>query len=65
VHFKAPEFGQWMLANDRAAMLHFVYNANIVSVLVCHDMQQGEFVVQVPFVPPVESIGDYDRSRCL
>jgi hypothetical protein len=38
IHFRAPEFGQWMLVNDRAAMLHFIYNPKVVSVLVCHDI---------------------------
>ena len=48
-------------------MLHFVYNRNVVSVLVCHDIQEGEFVLQVPYFPPVESIEDYksNRDRCV
>ena len=47
-------------------MLHFVYNKAVVSVLVCHDIQEGEFVLQYPYFPPVESIDDYknNRSRC-
>jgi hypothetical protein len=55
-----------MLENGREAMLHFVYNSQVVSVLVCHDINQGEFVLQYPFFPPVEHIQDYkdSRSKC-
>lgn len=56
-----------MLLEDKSAMLHFIYNKNTVSVLVNHDIKQGEFVLQVPFYPPVETIEDYKNSpeKCL
>ena len=31
---------------SRAAMLYFVFNANVVAVLVAHDLRVGEFVAQ-------------------
>jgi hypothetical protein len=48
-------------------MLYFLYNKDIVAVLVCHDIEGGEFVLQVPYFPPIESIDDYkkDHQRCL
>jgi len=47
-------------------MLYFLYNKNVISVLVCHDIEAGEFVLQVPFYPPVESINDYkDPSKSI
>ena len=46
-------------------MLHFVYNASTVCVLVSHDRAKAEFVLQVPYFPPVESLErDYATSRC-
>jgi 2-polyprenyl-6-methoxyphenol hydroxylase-like FAD-dependent oxidoreductase len=63
VHFRAPATAQWMRENDRAAMLHFVYNADCVSVLVCHDLSsKGEFVLQVPLFTPHESIKEYQNN---
>ena len=32
---------------SRAAMLYFVFNAEVVAVLVAHDLRVGEFVAQV------------------
>ena len=48
-------------------MLHFIYNSKVVCVLVSHDIREGEFVLQVPFYPPVETVQDYssDPERCL
>lgn len=56
-----------MINQDKAAMLHFIYNSKVVSVLVCHDVQEGEFVLQVPYFPPVETIQDYknNKDRCM
>ena len=49
-----------------SGMLYFLYNKDLVAVLVCHDIDRGEFVLQVPFFPPIESIDDYkdDQKRC-
>jgi len=56
-----------MIEQDKAAMLHFIYNSNVVSVLVNHDVKEGIFVLQVPYFPPVESIQDYksNKDRCI
>lgn len=56
-----------MIDTDRCAMLHFVYNAKVVCVLVSHDIKNGEFVLQVPYYPPIETVDDFqnDEKRCL
>lgn len=47
-------------------MLYFIYNEKVISVLVCHDIEAGEFVLQVPFYPPFESLSDYkDSTRSI
>jgi 2-polyprenyl-6-methoxyphenol hydroxylase-like FAD-dependent oxidoreductase len=50
-----------------SGMLYFLYNKDVVAVLVCHDIKRGEFVLQVPFFPPIESIEDYkrDKAKCM
>ena len=56
-----------MIANDRTAMLHFIFNNKVVCVLVNHDIKNGEFVLQVPYYPPIETVKDYknDHKKCL
>jgi hypothetical protein len=47
-------------------MLYFLFNKDLVSVLVCHDIRNGEFVLQVPYFPPIETLEDYrDPKKCL
>ena len=56
IHFRSRKLGELMIQEDRAAMLHFIYNSKTVCVLVNHDLALGEFVLQVPFYPPIESV---------
>ncbi|CDW87725.1 polyketide hydroxylase-like [Stylonychia lemnae] len=66
LHFRSKEIGELMKKQDRTSMLYFLYNQDLVSVLVCHDIDEGEFVLQVPYFPPIESIDDYkDQYKCL
>lgn len=55
-----------MLDLKETGMLFFIYNSDIISVLVCHDIERGEFVLQVPYFPPIENISDYkNKDKCL
>jgi hypothetical protein len=54
-----------MIEQKSTGMLHFIYNKRIVCVLVSHDIDQGEFVLQVPYFPPIQTLDDYKHSRCL
>ena len=56
-----------MIEQGRTGMLHFIYNSSVVCVLVSHDIDEGEFVLQVPFYPPIETLDDYrnNKARCL
>lgn len=66
VHFRSKEFGRHMMNEKSGGMLYFIYNKDLISVLVCHDIEQGEFVLQVPYYPPIESMEmDYTKSKCL
>lgn len=47
IHFSWPLLGQALLAGGREGMLYFVFNSQVVAVLVAHNLEQGEFVAQV------------------
>lgn len=47
IHFQAP--GLWRLLKDRPGMLYFVFNQDVISVLVAHDLEKGELVAQVGY----------------
>ncbi len=55
-----------MLEKGTAGMLYFLYSRDMVAVLVCHDIEAGEFVLQLPYFPPIETIEQYagDLKRC-
>ena len=46
IHFMSQSLGRHLLQRD-PAMLYFVFNADVVVVIVAHDLQAGEFVAQV------------------
>lgn len=46
VHFLSKDLGQHLL-RERPGMLYFIFNTEAIGVLVAHDLEQGEFVLQV------------------
>ena len=56
VHFTSKELASRLRNEGRAAMLYFVFNPDVVAVVVAHDLRTGEFVAQVPFFPPHQSL---------
>ncbi|KAF6161362.1 hypothetical protein GIB67_009241 [Kingdonia uniflora] len=63
VHFLSRDLGQFLL-NERPGMLFFVFNTEAIGVLVAHDLNQGEFVLQIPFYPPQQSLQDFNSEVC-
>jgi len=65
VHFQtSPSLSAKLMKHrDRIGMLHFVYNSNFVGAYVCHNLQQGEWVLQIPFFPPFDSIDDFTEEK--
>jgi hypothetical protein len=55
IHFSWPLLGQALLARGREGMLYFVFNRQVVAVLVAHNLQQGEFVAQVGYLGTAHS----------
>ncbi len=68
VHFTSPKLASLLRAAGRAAMLYFVFNPDVVAVVVAHDVTEGgggDFVAQIPFFPPTQSLAeDFGASRC-
>lgn len=46
-------------------MLYFVFNPNIVAVVIVHNLKEGEFVAQIPFFPPLQSLSDFEKDVCV
>lgn len=46
VHFLSRDLGNYLL-HERPGMLFFIFNTEAIGVLVAHDLNQGEFVLQV------------------
>lgn len=53
VHFSSRALAE--ATKHRPAMLYFVYNEEVVCVLVAHRFETGEFVMQLPYFPPVQA----------
>lgn len=63
IHFISTELAVY-LAKNRPGMLYFVFNPEVIGVLVAHDLRLGEFVVQVPFYPPQQCYEDFTDKVC-
>ena len=68
VHFTSPKLADALRAANRAAMLYFVFNPDVVAAVVAHDVTRdgpGEFVAQIPFFPPTQSVEeDFTITQC-
>ncbi|KAM3572825.1 hypothetical protein VYU27_005184 [Nannochloropsis oceanica] len=60
IHFSSRALAK--ATEHRPAMLYFLFNAQVICVLVAHHFPTGEFVAQVPFFPPVQSPDDFDAA---
>ena len=57
VCFKSKRLARSLDRRRLKAMLHFIYNPEIVGCLVNHSYKEGIFVLQVPINPEVEDLG--------
>jgi hypothetical protein len=47
-HFISKKLGQKLKEINKQSMLHFIFNPKIICVLITYDIDQGEFVLQIP-----------------
>ena len=55
VHFKVTSNELTKKLSEHPAMLYFIYNEVMISVFICHDMEEGNWVLQIPYMPPYQS----------
>ena len=60
IHFTSSSLGNHLLALDNGAMLTFVFNSHTIAVVVAHDIRKGDFVIHVPFFPPLQTAKDFE-----
>ncbi|CAO1946927.1 unnamed protein product [Urochloa humidicola] len=63
VHFHSRDLGRY-LSTQRPGMLFFVFNPGAIGVLVAHDLEHGEFVLQIPFYPPQQMFEEFSAKVC-
>ncbi|KAF8755819.1 hypothetical protein HU200_011291 [Digitaria exilis] len=63
VHFLSRDLGRY-LSTQRPGMLFFVFNPDAIGVLVAHDLEHGEFVLQIPFYPPQQMFEEFSAKVC-
>lgn len=64
IHFTSPTLGRRLIDERRMGMLYFIFGTKNIVVLVAHNLEEGEFVAQVPFFPPLQNERDFDMVRC-
>jgi len=65
IHFSSPQLGKMLQQSNRQGMLYFAFNSSVIVVMVAHDIGAGEFVAQVPFFPPLQSVDShFTVERC-
>jgi 2-polyprenyl-6-methoxyphenol hydroxylase-like FAD-dependent oxidoreductase len=64
VHFVAPELAPRLRALEREAMLYFVFSRGAICVLVAHNIEQGEWVAQLPYFPGLQDADTLDADAC-
>ncbi|CAG9314413.1 unnamed protein product [Blepharisma stoltei] len=57
IHFISKELGS--LAKNNPAMIYFVYNPENVCVMVMHNADEGEFIMQYPFYPEHQHLSNF------
>ncbi|KAG9401082.1 hypothetical protein AC1031_009842 [Aphanomyces cochlioides] len=63
VHFTSHELSNY--ARKAPAMLYFVFNPQVIGVLIAHDLAAGEWVFQIPCFPVKDPSSEYPPSRCI
>ncbi|CAD7703322.1 unnamed protein product [Ostreobium quekettii] len=62
MHFRSPTLAK--IISRRPGMLYFVCGPEAVVTLVVHSLKEAEFVAQIPFFPPLQSLADFSPEVC-
>jgi len=65
IHFVSRALAKRIKEKGNEAMLYFVFNKDIVGVVVAHDLREGEFALQLPYHAPVQDFKEmFTKSNC-
>ena len=64
IHFISPQLGAALKRSNRQGMLYFIFGPRVIAVMVAHNLDAGEFVAQIPYFPPLQSIADFTEETC-
>ena len=62
IHFKSNQLAEAIKQRNCHAMLYFIYNTKIATILVNHSLENAEFVLQTPYFPPIQQLNDMDHE---
>ena len=62
LHFRSKELAKQLRAQNREGMLFFLYSKHAASVLIEHNLDKAEFVLQIPYYPPAQSASNLDEA---
>lgn len=62
IHFISRDLGRRLAG--REGMLYFAFSRSIIAVVVAHNLDEGEFVAQIPYFPPLQTADDFTRGVC-
>jgi len=63
-HFKSKSLASEISSKLLQSMLYFIFNEYHITVLIAYDLNEGEFVLQIPYYPPIQTIDDFDQFKC-
>ena len=63
-HFFSVDLAKRLRELNKQSMLHFIFNPNRVCVLICYDLDKGEFVMQIPYSTEIEKENSFDEKEC-
>ena len=63
IHFRSQQLGEEIKKKNVHAMLYFIYNTKIATILVNHSTETGEFVLQTPYFPPIQELSDVNSEE--
>ena len=63
-HFISKKLANKLKDIKKQSMLHFIFNKNLICVLITYDIDIGEFVLQIPYFPKIGVKDNYDSNLC-
>ena len=63
-YFTSKKLAEKIKKIKKDSMLHFIFNEKFICVLITYDVENGEFVLQIPFFPKIGKKENYNKDLC-